>query len=250
MLARDPVATYKIVLRYDGRAYFGWQRNADKPTIQGVLEDALSRVSEAQCVVQGAGRTDRGAHAEGQVGSVQLPAIDDGPAFVSRVNAALPGDIRVLSIESAADDYHAREAAQGKAYRYEIWNAPTCPPERQGLVWHVPQRLNVAAMEAACRVIVGEHDFASFATRPNFRQKSTRRDLQSVTLTHASPQISIVFVADGFLYKMVRNLVRALVRVGEERWTTDDLARALQARDRKASPGTAPASGLYLDRVF
>lgn len=240
----------KIVLRYDGRAYFGWQRHGDKPTVQRALEDALSQVLEQACVVQGSGRTDRGAHAEGQVASVQLPAPADLPSLMERANQVLPPDIRILSVEPAAADFHARASARGKAYRYEIWNAKHCPAEHVGRVWHVRGKLDPGAMAEACPVLVGEHDYVSFATRPNFEQKSTRRHLHRVVLTSALPRISISFVADGFLYKMVRNLVRGIVRVGEGRWTKDDLERALHARDRASSPGSAPASGLVLDEVF
>lgn len=244
------MTNYKIVLRYDGRAYFGWQRHGSKPTIQHALEDALTRVFETPCVVAGAGRTDRGAHAQGQVVSVELPDADGSGSWVERINGALPSDIRVVSLDAAAADFHARASASGKSYRYEIWNAEACPDDQIGRVWHVPKALDAEAMAKVCPILVGEQDFASFATRPNFKQKSTRRHIRSATLEHAAPQISISFVADGFLYKMVRNMVRAIVKVGEGRWTTDDVASALRACDRSASPGTAPASGLYLDEVF
>ena len=244
------MTNYRIVLRYDGRNYFGWQRHGSRPTIQRALEEALKNVVEAPCVVYGSGRTDRGAHAEGQVASVDLPGAQDPASLLERVNGALPGDIRVTSFDLAADDFHARASASGKAYRYEIWNAAACPDERLGRVWHVPEPLDAEAMAAAGAILVGEHDFASFATRPNFQQKSTHRHLRSASLTHAHPRISMSFVADGFLYRMVRNMVRAIVKVGEGRWDADDLAHALRACDRRASPGTAPASGLYLDEVF
>jgi tRNA pseudouridine38-40 synthase len=240
----------KIVLRYDGRAYFGWQRHGERPTVQRAVETALCEAIGVPCRVQGAGRTDRGAHALGQVVSVRVDAATDPAALPDRLNALLPADIRVLSAEVAADDFHSRESATGKVYRYEIWNARQCPDDEVGRVWHVPGRIDADAMREASAVLVGEHDFASFATRPNFRQKSTRRHLRRLTLTQDRPRISIVFVADGFLYKMVRNMVRGLVRVGEGRWSADDLARALAARDRSAAPGAAPASGLYLDAVL
>ncbi len=248
----DVVTNYKIVLRYDGRAYFGWQRHGSKPTIQHALETALTRAFEAPCVVAGAGRTDRGAHAQGQVASVELPDVGDVTSTVERVNAALPSDIRVLSVAAAPEGFHANTSAKAKTYRYVIWNAPECPADEVGRVWHIPGPLDIAAMEPACRVFVGSHDFASFAKKPNFKQATTERCVHSVELRHdsATPQrVEILFRADGFLWKMVRNLVRAIVKVGEGRSTPADLTAILAKRDRSAAPGTAPASGLYLDSV-
>ena len=240
----------KIKLKYDGRAYLGWQRHADQPTVQRAVEVALSQVLGEPCQVLAAGRTDRGAHAMGQVVSARVAPPHDPASLVDLLNAQLPADIRVLAVHAASDDFHARESATGKVYRYEIWNAPKCPADEVGRVWHIPKRLDTGAMAHASAVLVGTHDFASFATRPNFRQKSTTRHLYRVTVAPQLPRISVEFVGDGFLYKMVRNLVRGLVKVGEGRWSADDLARALAARDRSAAPGTAPASGLYLHAVL
>jgi len=243
------MANYKITVSYDGTAYFGWQRLKDKPTIQGVIEGALEGVFERPCDIHGAGRTDRGAHAEGQVFSVTLPddlAID---AMRQAIDAALPSTITILGVEPVDLDFHALKAARGKVYRYVIWNAPDCPADLEGRVWHIPGPLDVGRMRAACEVFVGERDFASFATRPNFKQKSTRRNVRRVSFADDGPRISITVEADGFLYKMARNIVRAIVKVGEGRYEVADLEAILDACDRKAAPGTAPASGLYLDEV-
>jgi tRNA pseudouridine38-40 synthase len=245
-----PKSNFLLIVRYDGREYLGWQRNGSQPTIQYALEQAITAAFGVRSPVQGSGRTDRGAHALAHAASVMLPDGLDPEQVRADLNDELPNDIEVLTVAVRPNDFHARMSAIGKQYRYVIWNAPVCPDTEQGRVWHVPGALDVEAMRGACPVFVGEHDFASFATRPNFKQKSTTRTLTTVELTTEGPRIEIVMCADGFLYKMVRNLVRALVKVGEGRTTVAQLAEILAARTRKAAPGTAPASGLYLDEVF
>ena len=250
-----PDAVYRLDLAYDGRAYFGWQRHGDKPTLQGTLEDAISACFGVHNAVHGSGRTDRGVHANGQVASVRLPVeleLEPGAAL-GALRRELPDDIQLLALTRAASaDFHARTSAKAKTYRYVIWNAPECPEQEQGRVWHIPGQLDVAAMRPACAVFVGRHDFASFAKKTNFEQASTVRNIHSVELLHdpSTPErIEIVFRADGFLWKMVRNIVRAIVKVGEGRTPAAQLTQILVARDRSAAPGTAPASGLYLDNV-
>lgn len=243
------MANTKFTLSYDGREFFGWQRHKDKPTIQGVLERELADIVGGSPLIHGSGRTDRGAHAEGQVFSVQLGEEVDLAALHGELNDRLEPEIFILEIESVPEDFHARASAIAKTYRYEIHNAPECPADLQGRVWHIPGDLDVDAMRAACPHFVGKRDFASVATRPNFKQKSTTRDLQRVDLLHEGPRISLEMDADGFLYKMVRNIVRAIVKVGEGRKPADSIPAMLAALDRSAAPGTAPASGLYLDAV-
>jgi tRNA pseudouridine38-40 synthase len=148
-------------------------------------------------------------------------------------------------------DFHACDSAIAKRYRYLIWNDRNLPEQHDGRVWHVKEPLDVQAMIDVCPVFIGEQDFASFATRTNFKQKSTRRTVFEAVLGNDLPMITTFDIcADGFLYKPVRNLVRAIVKVAEGRYTREDLCRILEARDREASPGTAPASGLYLEQVF
>jgi len=243
--AMEKLQNHRLTIRYDGRAYFGWQRHGEKPTLQGALEQAIQRAFMVESVVTASGRTDRGAHAEGQVAHALLPT---GP--LEALNSYLPADIRILEAVSVAADFHACYSAVGKRYRYEIWNAPQCPPEREGRVWHIAGPLDHEAMGEVCPVLVGKHDFASFATRPNFKQKSTVRTISNIGFQADLPLITLTFESDGFLYKMVRNLVRAIVRVGEGRSDVEKIKAVLQAKDRKAAPGTAPASGLFLDAVF
>lgn len=241
---------YKIIISYDGRSFLGWQRHGDKPTIQFALEQAVIKAFDVRAAVQGSGRTDRGAHASGQVASFQLPIRIPPELIKEKLNRILPAEVRIVDVSCVAIDFHACDSAIAKSYRYLIWNDRKLPADRDGRVWHVKEPLDVQAMSDACSVFVGEQDFASFATKTNFMQKSMRRTVIETVLSHELPIITFDICADGFLYKMVRNIVRALVKVGEGRYTREDLCRILEAKDRQAAPGTAPASGLYLEQVF
>ena len=241
---------YRFTVAYDGRGFMGWQRHGDQPTIQGALERALAQVFGVDARVQGSGRTDRGAHAEGQVAGARLPGPIDLEGCAALINAALPDTVRIRDLREVPADFHVRESALAKQYRYVMWTGATLPAEREGRVWHVRRPLKLEAMQAACPIFLGTHDFASFAKKPNFAQKSTTRTVSRVELRREGAQLVFEIRADGFLYKMVRNIVQALAKVGEGRLDADGLRTILEARDRKAAPGTAPASGLYLDQVF
>lgn len=243
------LATYRLTLAYDGRPYFGWQRHRHNPTIQGALEVAIEAVFGVRSAVQGSGRTDRGAHANGQVATVALPPELGTEHALERLNAQLADDIRILAFAAVPVGFHARDDATSKTYRYVIWNALECPQVQVGRVWHIPAPLDVDAMRAACPTFLGELDFASFATKPNFKQATTVRHLQHIELRADAPLIEITMQADGFLYKMVRNIIRAIVKVGEGRTSLMQLHQIIAAKDRRAAPGTAPASGLYLETV-
>ncbi len=242
-------ATYRMTLSYDGRSYFGWQRHRENPTIQGALEGAIEAVFGVRSAVQGSGRTDRGAHASGQVATVALPPGVEAKYALDALNDQLPDDIRILQFAMAPSGFHARDDATSKTYRYVIWNAPKCPEAQVGRVWHIPGPLDIDAMRAACPAFLGELDFASFAKKPNFKQATTVRHLQHIELRAEAPLIEIIMRADGFLYKIVRNIVRAIIKVGEGRTSLAQLNQIIAAKDRRTAPGTAPASGLYLETV-
>ena len=251
MSSQNPaLSNYRITVSYDGRNYLGWQRHGDQPTIQYALEQAVEQLFNIRSAVRGSGRTDRGAHANGQVANVELPAGLQVDELKEQLNDVLAETVRVMDVSNVPSEFHACDSAIGKHYRYVIWNSKRLPAERDGRVWHVKSRLDVEAMINACSVFEGEHDFSSFATRPNFKQKMINRVVSRAIMSYDLPLITFDICADGFLYKMVRNIVRAIVKVGEGRYTRDDLCRILEAKDRKASPGTAPASGLYLEKVY
>jgi tRNA pseudouridine38-40 synthase len=241
---------YRMDIRYDGQNYYGWQRHKDKPTIQGALENAVTECFGLRCNVEGSGRTDRGTHALGQVASIRLPADIDEEAAVVNLNNVLGKTIEVTNLQKVSADFHARDSAVGKCYRYKIWNHVDLPPERQGTVWYIPAKLDVGAMQKACLFFVGKMDYASFAKVPNFKRATTIRTVYSLDLRQDGFSLCFSIIADGFLYKMVRNIVRALVKVGESKTSVEDLPRIIKAKNRQAAPGTAPASGLYLDAVF
>lgn len=243
----------RMRLRYDGRAYLGWQRKPGSTTVQGTIEAALARVTGLAAVqVRGSGRTDRGVHAQGQIACVTVP--DDRATDLERLTAelghALPDDIGLLELERVPLEFHPREHAIAKRYRYEIWNGGQCPAALVGRVWEVRQRLEVEAMSAALPVFIGTHDFSSFATRSNFERASSIRIVKAFSLDTERRRVTLNITADGFLYKMVRNIVRAIAKVGEGRYDNARLIEILAARDRAAAPGSAPASGLVLDEVF
>ncbi len=239
------LATYRLTVSYDGRPFHGWQRHPGQPTVQGALENAVLETTGQRAPVEGSGRTDRGAHADAQVASVTVP--DETP--LGDLNDSLPAEIRVLAAERVEDGFHARMASTGKTYRYVIWNSPDCPAEQVGRVWHIPGALDVEPMRQACKHFVGELDFASFAKKPNFERASTVRHMRSMVLEHDAPRIIITMRADSFLYKMVRNIVRTIVKAGEGRITPDKVRAIIAANSRALAPGTAPASGLYLEAV-
>jgi tRNA pseudouridine38-40 synthase len=258
----------KITLAYDGTAYVGWQRQAGGVSIQGLLEDALARLDGAPVVVHGAGRTDAGVHALGQVASARMTTTREPRVIRRALNAMLPGDIRILAVEEAAPGFHARYHAAGKIYEYRIWQGDVQPPFARTWSWHVPRRLDVEAMDRAARLLEGRHDFAAFQSSGG-RMASAVRTVTCVRAgvrepgpdvaggpgddAGAGPGGRLVFVrieADGFLRHMVRAVVGTLVEVGGERRDAASVATLLASRDRAASGATAPAHGLVLVRVM
>lgn len=246
----EAVHPYCVVVAYDGRPFHGWQRLQEHPTVQAELEAAIERVFSERVMVQGAGRTDRGAHAEGQCAGFRLSREVPPDQIQAALNDALPEAVRIQETRSVSTDFHARTSAVGKLYEYRIANTPEIPASLVGRVWHVPKKLDVAAMERAVGALVGKQDYASFATKPKHRRKSTVCEVFDAGLRTDGDRITFYFHADSFLMHMVRNMVRALVKVGEGRYEPARIAEILEAKDRSASPGSAPASGLYLVRVF
>lgn len=241
---------FRLDLRYDGQHYFGWQRHEGKATIQGAVEDAVTECFGVRQNLEGAGRTDRGTHANGQVATIRLPENIDTNAALITLNQILGKNIEITHLVKAPPSFHARSTALGKRYLYKIWNHEDLPPELDGKVWYIPEELNVAAMGVACPYFEGTLDFASFAKVPNYKRASTERTVHSLKLIEKEPCLCFSIIGDGFLYKMVRNIVRSLVKVGEERLRPRDIPKIIEAKSRKAAPGTAPASGLYLDAVY
>jgi tRNA pseudouridine38-40 synthase len=243
------VRTLKLTVAYDGTRFVGWQRQAEGESIQGLLEDALARFEGAPVTVHGAGRTDAGVHALGQVASVRVTCSHDTATLTRALNAQLPEDLRVLSVEEANADFHARFSARSKTYRYMIRNASLAMPFERAYVLHLPERLHVEAMQEAAAMVVGTHDFAAFQSVGTDTPGSVRTILRSEVRQIEPTLLAYEVTGDGFLRYMVRALTGTLVAIGRG-WREPGCMRTLLASGRRADAGaTAPPHGLFLVAV-
>jgi tRNA pseudouridine38-40 synthase len=244
---------FKLTLAYDGAEFHGWQVQPDRPTIQGALGEALRRITGEAVMPQGSGRTDAGVHALAQVASCALASSIPAANLVVALNDILPSSIRVMQVEEAPAEFHARKSARAKTYRYRIYRGDICPPFLARYVYHHPYPLHENAISAAAAQVIGEHDFASFAAvdpEKGEKESSNMRTIFTSQWQRAGEELSYTVRGSGFLHHMVRNLVGTFLLVGKGSLQPADLARILQARHRSANPGaTAPASGLYLVSV-
>ena len=242
--------TLKLTLAYDGTEYVGWQRQLNGSSIQQVVEEAFAPLmaSGEPPTVVGAGRTDAGVHALGQVASVTLEIDYDAGAIQRALNVRLPLDVRVLDVADAAPGFHAQFHAKGKTYRYRMATTTVLSPFDRRFVWHVPVPGNVDTMRRAAAALVGRHDFASFQAGGSMLRDTTRT-ITRVELREAAGELQVEIDGDGFLRHMVRAIVGTLAEIGAGARPADDLARVLAARDRQAAGPTAPASGLTLVHV-
>lgn len=243
------MANYRLLLEYDGTDFAGWQAQAGRRTVQGALEAAITRVTGRRAAVMGAGRTDAGVHAEGQVANVQLETRVVPAALARALNAVLPRDVAVVRLARAPGSFHARRDARSKFYRYMIWNGRAPSPLRaRRSVW-VRAALDLDAMREAAAALVGEHDFASFQASGS-SVLTTRRTLTRLELRgRGAGALQLEVEGSGFLRHMVRTLAGTLLEVGRGRRAADSMAELLAARDRRRAGPTAPARGLTLVRV-
>lgn len=238
----------KLTLAYDGTRLVGWQRQADGDSVQGLLEDALARFEGAPVTVHGAGRTDAGVHALGQVANAQLTCAHDAETLTRALNAQLPEDVRVLGVEEVSPDFHARFTARSKTYRYQIRHGRIADPFERAYVWHMPERLRVEAMRAAAGVLVGTHDFAAFQSAGSPTRDSVRTITQS-TLDDTEGRLTYEISGNGFLRHMVRAIVGTLVEIGRGFREPESMASLLRGSARGDAGPTAPPRGLFLVRV-
>ena len=240
---------YKLTIEYDGAGLVGWQRQENGPSVQAALEAAIAKFCGEQVTVYGAGRTDAGVHALGQVAHVDL--VRQAPADTVRdaINAHLrPAAIAVLAAEIAPGDFHARFDAIRRHYRYRILNRRAPPALERGLVWHVGAACDAEAMHEAGQILVGKHDFTSFRAA-ECQAKSPLKTLDALTVSRRGDEIEVAVRAPSFLHHQVRNMVGTLRLIGEGKWSPADLEAALAARDRARGGPTAPAEGLCLVAV-
>jgi tRNA pseudouridine38-40 synthase len=249
MAARGPTPrTLRLTLQYDGTGLVGWQRQKQGVSVQGLLEAALGRLAGRPVAVAGAGRTDAGVHALGQVASCRLATALGEAELLRALNALLPPAVRVVEVARAPDDFHARFSARAKTYEYRLFLGPVLPPFERYWVWHVPEALDLAAMRRAARPLVGRHDFAAFRGAGGAARDSVRT-IHSLHIVGAPPRVAVRVRADGFLRHMVRAIVGTLVDVGRGRRTAASVAEALASRDRARAGPTAPPQGLFLVAV-
>ena len=242
---------FRVTLAYDGTDFLGWQlqRPGGGRTVQGVLEEALGRLAGGTRVaVLGAGRTDAGVHALGQVASFDLPRDLPAGELQRALNGLLPEDVRVLDAAPAPPGFHPRKSAVSKVYRYELDGGGVQLPQRRREAAFVPWPLDEGAVRAAAALYVGRHDFASLASAGG-SAKTTVRTVVRSDVVFAGATLLYEAEADGFLRKMVRSMVGGLIAAGRGTAPVDVLARALDSRDRRAWPAPAPACGLTLVRV-
>lgn len=238
----------KLILEYDGTAYAGWQRQPGQPTIQEAVEAAVAGVTQIKVPVIGAGRTDAGVHALGQVASFRIDRDMTPRKWTRALNAHLPKSIVVRSVELMPDTFHARHSARGKLYEYRILNRPERPTVERDYCWHIHQPLDDAAMNQAGLALIGSHDFSSFQTQPTDNDDPICH-LRRFTVFREGDRLRIEAYADRFLKQMIRSIVGTLVEVGLNKRTPESLRPILKAHDRSAAGKTAPPQGLFLVRV-
>ena len=240
---------YRLTIEYDGTPFAGWQIQADQMTVQGALTAAVEALTGEKTLVQGAGRTDAGVHARAQVAHVDLTRDWATDTMRDGLNAHLrPHPVAVLAAERVADDFNARTSARQRHYVYRIVNRRADLTLELRRAWRVPRPLDAAAMHAAAQRLVGKHDFPTFRST-ECQANSPVKTLDRLDVERRGEEVTILASARSFLHNQVRSMVGSLVMVGDGKWSADDLARALAARDRAACGQVAPPDGLYLVRV-
>ncbi len=240
----------KLVIAYNGAAYHGWQRQADGiDTVQQRVEEAAAKIIGHPVTVSGAGRTDAGVHAAGQVANFHTANLSIPLRGLRRaMNSRLPRDIAIRSADEVAEKFHASRSAVAKTYRYRIYVSPQRSVELCGQVWHYWKSLEAERMRAAADKLVGEHDFRGMATSAETRE-NTVRTIYRCEVAQGDSEIIISVTGNGFLYNMVRNIVGTLVEIGRRRWEPEQIDVILTSRNRRDAGPTAPPDGLSLMSV-
>lgn len=238
---------FRSLVEYDGTAYYGFQRQRSEQTIQGQLEAAILSVAGQPATVIGAGRTDSGVHATGQVIAFELEWRHGHQALQRALNANLPEDIAVRDLEEAPEGFHPRFSARRRAYEYRIFNARVRSPMQRRHAWHVVRPLVVEDMNQVAQAIVGQHDFATFGQPP--QGTNTEREVFKAGWHQVNELLIFEIEANAFLYRMVRSLVGSMKAVGEGSWAVTDFLTALARVDRSQAAQTAPPQGLCLTSV-
>jgi tRNA pseudouridine38-40 synthase len=240
---------YRLTLEYDGTPFVGWQRQDNGPSVQGALEAAIEKLSGERVTVTGAGRTDAGVHALGQVAHFDLVKTFESGKVRDALNYHLrPDPVSVLDAAEANDEFHARFSATARHYLFRILNRRSPPALEAGKVWHVSPKLEAEAMHAAAQFLVGQHDFTTFRAA-ECQAQSPVKTLDRLDVSQRGEEIHIEATARSFLHHQIRSFAGTLKLVGEGKWQPRDVKKALEARDRAACGPVAPPEGLYLVRV-
>lgn len=249
-MSDDPARrNLRLTIEYDGTDFSGWQRQIGQRTVQGLLEEKLQELLREPVQLRGAGRTDAGVHAEGQVATLAITSNIPTGGLLRGLNTILPPDLAVVEVAEAASDFDARFSARGKIYRYRIWNHFVRSPKHARATWHVRRPLDVDAMRAAARLLCGEHDFRGFRASDCDR-RNTVRLIRRCEVSRQGALVDIEVEATAFLKNMVRILAGTLADVGRGKRDVAQVLRALETGDRTAAGVTAPAAGLTLVRVI
>jgi len=239
----------RLKLEYDGTNYAGWQFQSGQDSIQARLEGALERIFNQHVTARGAGRTDAGVHARGQIAAARLPRPFDAAELKRALNAMLPEDIVVLEAGEVGDDFDPRHDARLRIYEYRVLNQPPPSAFERHLAWHVREPLDLDLLNAAAKVFAGEHDFAAFRSLGSAEKTTVRRVDLSLWRREDGRHLVYRVEATAFLRHMVRTMVAAMVDAGRGRGNADAIAALLVSRDRALAPAPAPAAGLYLVEV-
>jgi tRNA pseudouridine38-40 synthase len=246
---------FKLTIAYDGTDFHGWQMQTGKPTIQGEIVNVLQRLTQEKVILQGAGRTDAGVHALGQVGSFRTQSQLTAGEFQHALNALLPPTIRIVGSEEVGPVFNARWSARAKTYRYRLYRGKIVPPMLWRYVLHYPFPLDETAMCEAAARFVGTHDFASFAastgSEEDDKERSTERQIYSAEFARTPDNEELIFTVSGrsFLRYMVRKMVGTLLDVGRGKLTPADIDRLFELKDRSKSGPTVPPQGLVMVEV-
>ena len=239
----------KLIIAYDGTTFFGWQRQKDKPTIQGTIEGKIATIVGEPVSLIGAGRTDAGVHALHQVANFRVSSRLTPPIFFKALNALLPASIIIQEAEYVPFDFHARYDAKSKVYEYRILKQNLRSPFVRHYAWHISRSLDVSVMKECLQIIQGAHDFSSFCSSGDGKINPVRTVIEAKLEIQKGDLLTFVFEANGFLRYMVRCLIGAIVRVGLGRLSVNEFARILESRDLQHPRAKAPPEGLYLKDV-
>lgn len=249
MPATKQKIAYKLTISYHGASFAGWQRQKEAITVQSLIEAALEKLWKEPLHVEASGRTDTGVHAIGQVASVKAIKKFEADPLLRALNANLPPQIRITQVQLKPASFHARFDARAKTYEYLVWNGKVLPPFFLGQVLHYTWPLDLPRIRQVLDLFKGNHDFAAFTSNPGYERASTVREIFDFKVQKKGELLRFHVTSNGFLYRMVRNLIGSILHVGDGRLSLQKLKSILDSCDRSQAPASVPGHGLYLKKV-